>query len=201
MSFGLRDRLGESSLHVCVDMQQLFQPGSPWGMDWTERVLPAIVELAARHAEQTVFTRFIPAQNAEAARGTWSRYYRRWAEVTLDRGGSALVELAEPLRRLVPPARLLDKRVYSPWTDGAFDRMLAGTDVDTMVITGGETDICVLATILGAIDRGYRVVVVADALCCSADDQHDALLALYTERFSEQLEVCTLEEVLTAWGQ
>lgn len=71
--------------------------------------------------------------------------------------------------------------------------------MNTLVITGGETDICVLATVLGAIDRGFRVVVVADALCSSTDDQHDALLTLYTERFSEQLEVCRLEEVLEAW--
>ena len=132
-------------------------------------------------------------------RSAWARYYRRWAELTLDQGGGALIDLAEPLDRFVPPARLLDKRVYSPWTEGHFDSLLRETSVNTLVITGGETDICVLATVLGAIDRGFRVVVVADALCSSTDDQHDALLTLYTERFSEQLEVCGLEEVLEAW--
>lgn len=67
MNLGLRDPLGDGCVHVCVDMQKLFLPGSPWGMDWTERVLPAIVELSRIHAEHTVFTRFIPAKNSESA--------------------------------------------------------------------------------------------------------------------------------------
>jgi nicotinamidase-related amidase len=38
-----------------------------------------------------------------------------------------------------------------------------------MVITGTETDVCVLATVLGAIDFGYWVVLAIDALCSSSD--------------------------------
>jgi nicotinamidase-related amidase len=57
--------------------------------------------------------------------------------------------------------------------------MLDGSEVDTLVVTGGETDICVLATVLGAVDRGFRVVLVSDAICSSADQTHDALMELY----------------------
>ena len=31
---------------------------------------------------------------------------------------------------------------------------------DTLIVTGSETDVCVLATVLAAIDCGIRVVVV-----------------------------------------
>jgi nicotinamidase-related amidase len=48
-----------------------------------------------------------------------------------------------------------------------------------LIVNGGETDVCVLATVLGAIDRGYRVVVASDAICSSADETHDASLRLY----------------------
>jgi nicotinamidase-related amidase len=51
--------------------------------------------------------------------------------------------------------------------------------VDTLIVTGAETDVCVLATVLGAVDFGYGTVVVKDALCSSADESHDAILALY----------------------
>jgi nicotinamidase-related amidase len=71
------------------------------------------------------------------------------------------------------------QRVYSPWTEGRLDAMLDGSEVDTLVVTGGETDICVLATVLGAVDRGFRVVLVSDAICSSADQTHDALMELY----------------------
>ncbi|MGY4466887.1 nicotinamidase-related amidase [Bradyrhizobium sp. LB9.1b] len=42
------------------------------------------------------------------------------------------------------------------------------------MITGAETDVCVLSTVLGAVDLGFRVVIVKDALCSSSDVGHDA---------------------------
>jgi nicotinamidase-related amidase len=44
------------------------------------------------------------------------------------------------------------------------------------VITGAETDVCVLSTVLNAVDLGFRVVIVEDALCSSSDVGHDALM-------------------------
>lgn len=70
---------------------------------------------------------------------------------------------------------------------------------DTLVITGGETDVCVLATVLGAIDFGYRVVLVTDALCSSSDATHDALLTVYHQRFAQQVETVEMETVLSNW--
>ena len=85
--------------------------------------------------------------------------------------------------------------MYSPWT-GKLDRLLQCSSVDSLIITGGESDVCVLATVLGAIDRGFRLVVVTDAICSSADETHDALMRLYRSRFSEQIEAVSTQEVL-----
>lgn len=191
--------LGASCLHLCVDMQRLFAPGGPWPVPWAQKVLPAIEELAASHPQQTVFTRFIPAARPGEGPGMWARYYRRWAEVTLSNIDPGLLELMPSLARFVPPGTVVDKHVYSPWTEGRLDAMLEGADIDTLVITGGETDVCVLATVLGAIDRGFRTVLVTDALCSSFDQTHDALMELYCTRFSEQVEAVTTGEVLEAW--
>lgn len=191
--------LGEGCLHLCVDMQRLFAPGGPWETPWAQKVLPAIEELTARHARQTLFTRFIPAARPGAGPGSWARYYRRWADVTRARIPPELIGLMPSLARFAPPAKVLDKHVYSPWTEGRLDAMLSGSNVDTLVVTGGETDICVLATALGAVDRGFRLVLVADALCSSADRTHDALMELYRSRFSEQIELAGTDEVLDGW--
>jgi nicotinamidase-related amidase len=191
--------LGETSLHLCVDMQCLFAPGGPWAVPWAQKVLPAIEEMAAKHPQRTLFTRFIPVARPGEGVGMWRRYYRRWAEVTLSNIDTRLVELMPSLARLVPPAKVLDKRVYSPWTEGQLDALLQGSGKDTLIITGGETDVCVLATVLGAIDRGFRTVLVTDAICSSADQTHDALMKLYHSRFSEQVELATVEEVLDQW--
>jgi nicotinamidase-related amidase len=56
-----------------------------------------------------------------------------------------------------------------------------------------------LATVLAAVDRGLRVIIPADAICGSADATHDALMKLYTDRFSQQIETTTAERVLEAW--
>ena len=45
------------------------------------------------------------------------------------------------------------------------------------------TDGCVLATVLDAVDLGFRVIVAEDALCSSFDQGHDALMTLYRNRF------------------
>lgn len=191
--------LGENCLHICVDMQRLFSPAGPWPVPWAEKVMPAIQELAARHSARTLFTRFIPADRPGAGPGMWASYYRRWAEVTLSRIDPGLIDLMPELARFVPPATVVDKHVYSPWTEGRLDALLHGSGTNTLVITGGETDVCVLATVLGAVDRGFRVVLVADAICSSADQTHDALMEVYRSRFSEQVEAVTMHEVVDAW--
>ena len=68
----------------------------------------------------------------------------------------------------------------------------------TVIITGGETDVCVLATMLGAIDWGFRVILVTDALCSSADKTHDAMMDVYMNRFGEQVETVTTRLSLKA---
>lgn len=162
-------------------------------------VLPAVEELAIRHADRTIFSCFIPAENANASPGMWKRYWRKWESSTLERVDPATLRLVPSRARLAPPARIIDKRVDSPWTEGHFEQLLGSGEVDTLVVTGGETDVCVLATVLGAIDRGFRTVVAADAICGSADETHDAAMTLYTSRFSEQVEIATTDEILTSW--
>ena len=70
---------------------------------------------------------------------------------------------------------------------------------DLLRVTGGETDVCVAATVLAAIDLGFRVVLPTDALCSASDATHDALMTLYRRRFSHQIETTSTERVLREW--
>ena len=191
--------LGDRCMHICVDMQRLFAEPSPWATPWISRVLPQIERLVARRAPQTVFTRFLPARKSGQGTGTWKRYYERWASMTIQNMGPEMVELLPTLAEYCPPATTIDKHIYSPWFEGPLRAHLIGQNVDTLVITGGETDVCVLATVLGGIDFGYRVVVVTDALCSSSDATHDALLTVYHQRFAQQVETVEMETVLSGW--
>jgi nicotinamidase-related amidase len=63
-----------------------------------------------------------------------------------------MTDLARELTRFVPPGKLIDKALYSPWIDTELDAELKRRKTDAL--SGSETDVCVLATALGAVDRG-----------------------------------------------
>jgi len=191
--------LTASCAHLCIDMQNIFAEQTDWHTPWMERVLPVVERIAQHKPERTIFTRFIPAARPGEGRGTWRRYYERWAGMTLEALPPGMIDLVPSLARLVPPARVLDKETYSPWVQPELDAMLRADGIDTLVITGAETDVCVLAAVMGAVDRGYRIVIPTDALCSSSDKTHDALLTLYRERYGQQVETVTTDELLEAW--
>lgn len=184
-------------IHLCIDMQRMFAENTPWHVPWMKEVSPQVQEIAQRHPQRTVFTRFVPPKRAGDVSGMWRQYYEKWDSMTLDRLGPNMVDLVPSLKALVPPARIFDKMTYSPWTTGELHRVLAGEGVETIAISGGETDVCVLAAALGAIDLGYRVILLKDAVCSGADDTHDASLELLGDRFSVQLEISSTQDFLS----
>ena len=188
---------GNRWVHLCIDMQRMFAADTPWHVPWMRDVSPQVQEVARRHPQRTVFTRFVPPKRAEDMPGMWRSYYEKWDNMTLDRLGQDMVDLVPSLKALVPPARIFDKMTYSPWTTGELHRVLAGEGIETLAISGGETDVCVLAAALGAIDLGYRVILLKDAVCSGADETHDASLELLGDRFSVQLEISSTEEFLS----
>jgi nicotinamidase-related amidase len=180
---------GTDTVHLCIDMQNLFAPGAPWATPWMERVLPVAARLARHAPARCVFTRFIPPESKAAAQGLRRAYYEKWECVTRERLAPQMLELAPPLQDLVPPAHIIDRQTYNAFGNGRLRSLLEDRQVDTLVVSGGETDVCVLATVLAAVDFGYRVILAEDALCSSSDQSHEALLDLYTNRFNIQIEV------------
>lgn len=188
-----------SAVHLCIDMQLMSTPDGPWPTPWLERVLPKVLTVAQRHATRSVFTRFIPPQRAEDMPGAWRRFYAKWRNVTRGELDERLLNLHPELSALVPPASVFDKSVYSAFAGGTLHAHLRARDVDTLVVTGTETDVCILSTVMSAVDLGYRVVIARDAICSSTDETHDALLKLYHARFDTQIEIAEVDEIMEAW--
>jgi nicotinamidase-related amidase len=196
----LRDPLTETARHLCIDMQRMFGKDGPWATPWIDRVLPVVHELASRFPERTVFTRFITPAKPTDMPGLWRRYYERWIQTTRDVMDPQLLELLEPLARLVPPATVLDKSRYSAFCLTPLHQMLQQRGVDTLLFSGSETDVCVLSTIMDAVDLGYRSIIVRNGICSSSDDGHDSMMTLYEQRFTEQVETADAEEILARWS-
>ena len=185
--------------HLCVDMQRLFAEDTPWNVPWMERVREPIAVLSAARPAETIFTRFVPPRKAEDMRGTWVEYYRKWPMMTREALGDNLVDILPELRALVPPAVVLDKPIYSPWLDGRLHLLLQQQEVTTLVLSGGETDVCVMAAVMGAVDLGYSIILLKDAICSTSDETHDASLNVLGSRFSTQIRISTVSDVLDWW--
>lgn len=195
----MSSHLDRTAIHIAVDMQRLFAEPTEWVVPWLPRVLPNVLRIAERHPDRTIFTRFIPPQDPEHAGGAWRDYYQHWRSMTRDRIDPHLLDLVEPLRKLVPPAKILNKSVYSALAHPPLAHSLRRHGIQTLIVTGGETDVCVLATVMAAVDLGFRVVLPDDALCSANDATHDALMKLYRERYSQQIETTSTAQVLQRW--
>jgi nicotinamidase-related amidase len=107
--------------------------------------------------------------------------------------------LMPPLAALCPPATIIDKTRYSAFAEPGLITHLRRRETDTLIVSGSETDVCVLATVLDAVDIGYRVIVVRDAICSSSDEGHEMLMRLYHTRYTEQIETADAETILGRW--
>jgi nicotinamidase-related amidase len=189
----------DNAVHLCVDMQRIFSRGGLWETPWMERVLPTIVDLVARQPHRTVFTRFITPRSPEEAPGQWQRYFRRWQSATRQALDVSQLDLVPELARFAPPAAVVDKPAYSAFFRSPLADFLTQKGVRTVIVSGAETDVCVLSTVLDAVNIGFRAVLVEDALCSSSDAGHEALMTMYRLRFSEQIELVTAEALTEVW--
>jgi nicotinamidase-related amidase len=191
--------LGPRALHVVVDMQRVFAEATDWRVPAIADVMPPILAMVRAHPRQTVFTRFMTPATVESATGDWQRFYARWRSVVRDRMDAAMFNLIEPLPSLVPPAEVCDKTAYSAFSSPDFIAALERRSAETLVLSGVETDVCVLATALDAVDRGLHVVLASDAVTTwSPAAQRAALEAIYP-RFDQQIDIATTAAILAAW--
>ena len=193
--FGPLDR---NACVVCVDMQRLFlEPGEwhcPAGLD----ILANCRELAAATGDQAYFIKYIPPRTPEHAFGQWREFHRRWSSVTLDEAGEEATGLHPAIDDLAEPQRVFDRLGFSAFASDGFAERIRGRTPSAMIVCGVETDVCVLSTILSAVDQGIRTIVPIDAVASASPSGHDAVLNHVLPRYDHQVELCTADEAIKA---
>lgn len=97
-------------------------------------------------------------------------------------GAAVLAELQPAASDFVIP-----KRTYSAFYDTGLDSLLRQFEVDTVILTGQHTNMCVRHTAADAFFRGYRVVVPRDAVEALTDDDHQSGLAYLEMAYKAEL--------------
>ncbi|MCP3422354.1 cysteine hydrolase family protein [Nocardioides pinisoli] len=84
----------------------------------------------------------------------------------------------DPSLAVAPHDLVVEKTARSAWSPGSSDLpdLLAAREVDTLLVTGTVTNVCVEHTVRDASAAGLRVILVADACAAMRDQDHNATL-------------------------
>lgn len=191
--------IGAATALIVIDMQRIFAEPTEWQVPALPAILPPVLSLVAHRPDAALFTRFVTPRTIDDATGQWRHFYRRWSSVTLERMAPEMLDLMPELAVLAQPGTICDKSTFSSLADGPLAGMLTARAAETLILVGAETDVCVLATALDAVDRGYRVVIAADAVTSGSDVCHRTTLDMLRARFDRQVDVATAAEICAAW--
>lgn len=139
-----------------------------------------------------------------------------WVRVAFDDADFSAIPASSVMARLATPDRRAALHVDGPDSQlhpaldvlptdiavrkvrvGAFtttdlDRQLRARDVDTLLLAGISTSGVVLSTVREAMDRDYRIVVLADACADPEPDNHAFLISKIYPRYATVLDVAGL---------
>ncbi len=91
---------------------------------------------------------------------------------------------------------VIDKPGYSAFPHTPLQQILITHGIETLIITGVTTEVCVSSTLRSAVDIGYRCITVSDA-CASGDvSLHKAAMAMISVEGGIFGEVATTSEVV-----
>ena len=77
------------------------------------------------------------------------------------------------------------------------DTILRNLGVNTCVVTGVTTCVCVSTTVRGGVEHNYRMVLVSDAVAEVSREAHDAELRIMDRLFAD---VRSTDEVIELFG-
>src|SRR5207245_1162177 len=166
---------GRTALLV-VDMQRGFvEPGEAMEVPPARASVPvirALVDLFRSRRLPVVFTAFVYSPDVPLLVGELHPEHKPAAPGAPRGFGmpSSSCLAGSPSARVVealaprPDEPVIDKRWYDAFAGSALDGALRARGVTSLVVTGTMTDVCVLATVIGAFNREYRVTVVEDGV-------------------------------------
>jgi ureidoacrylate peracid hydrolase len=201
---------GRTALLV-VDMQRAFlDPGEAMEVPPAREIVPRIQELLAIFREKAlpvVFTQFTYWPEAPLLVGEVHPEHRPAAPGAPRGFGlpSSSCLAGEDNARIVPELEpradelVVAKPAYDGFNGTVLDSALRARGVTTLVVTGTMTDICVLATVVGGMNREYRMLVVEDAVATLWPDVQRATLDIIRRAYARVVSAKEIADALAHW--
>ncbi len=106
--------------------------------------------------------------------------------------GHDFIETLRPLENEI----VIDKPGYSAFPHTALQQILTKKKIETLILTGVTTEVCVSSTLRSAVDLGYRCITVSDASASGDPSLHKASLAMIGVEGGIFGEVATTSDVI-----
>lgn len=187
------DRFARPAL-VIVDMQNDFvRAGAPLEVPDARATIPVHRRLLAACRERripVVYTRFVAGPErtliwewspvlAPPVRCCWKGVRRHYPDLGAERDCADVVDEIYP----EPGDPVVDKFGYGAFHNTNLDDLLRARHVESVLVTGTVTQICVEETARESFKRGYRTTIVADAVSSYLPDLHAAVLKNFALKF------------------
>jgi len=201
---------GKSALLV-VDMQRAFlDPGEAMEVPAARDIVPQIQALLAlfrNHGLPVIFTEFTYSESVPLLIGHLHPEHRR-AAAGAPRGfgrpssscllGEANVHVVPELAPR-PDELVVTKHYYDGFNGTPLDHALRARGITHLVLAGTMTDICVLATVVGGMNREYRMTVVEDATATLSSEIQHAALDVIRRAYARVLTAKQIAEEMARW--
>ncbi|MBI3824618.1 MAG: cysteine hydrolase [Candidatus Rokubacteria bacterium] len=201
---------GRTALLV-VDMQRGFlDPGEAMEVPAARQTVPVIrglIELFRRRRLPVVFTEFVYSPAAPLLVGELHPEHQPaapGAPTGFGRPSSSCLEGSPSARTVadlapLPGELVVAKRWYDGFAGTPLDGALRARGVTSLVVTGTMTDICVLATVIGAFNREYRVTVVEDGVATLWPEIQRATLDIIGRAYGRVVPAKDVAGTVSAW--
>ncbi len=187
-----RAGFGRRPALVVIDVNRGFtDPASPLVCD-LDAVVAAIGRLLEAFRERALPVAFTTVSYDEAAKQAAAAFIDKIPALLTLEAGSRWVEI-DP--RIAPLASepVFNKLWASAFFGTPFPSFLAAHGCDSLVVTGASTSGCVRATVLDALQHGYRPIVPREAVGDRNPDAHAANLYDIDTKYGD---VVGVEDVL-----
>jgi ureidoacrylate peracid hydrolase len=196
---------------LVVDMQRGFlDPGAAMEVPEARSIVPVVASLLAlfRRKELAVaFSQFVYSPAVPLLVGELHPEHRPalpGAPTGFGHPSSSCLD-GDPSVEVVPalapaPGELtIRKHWYDAFAGSALDGAFRARGVRSLVVTGTMTDICVLATVVGAFNREYRVTVVEDGVATLWPEIQRATLDIIRRAYGRVVPAKVVVDEIAAW--
>ena len=158
---------------LIIDMLNDFVlEGAPLEVPDTRKIIPAIKrEIASARKEGRPI--FYICDSHDRDDKEFSKFGWPVHAVTGTEGAEVVADLAPEKNDIV-----IEKKTYLAFYDTDLDPILKKLGIDSLILTGCVTHICILFTAVEAVPRGYSVTVPVDAVAGLAKEDHEAGLRI-----------------------